>query len=338
MSSLTKTSLWSDTKRIPEVLSANLDRGDSLVHTLSQIGVDGAGRIVVTGNGASYYAAQTMAVAASLGGRTGPEVFAAPAEWLVSPHFTWRADDRLIVVSTSGELKEAIVAMDSTPAPTMAITQDATSSVGVRADACIELVMHSQVAFTHTQAFAGNVAILLGIWAHLVGDEILQEGLESLSGILDETIPRADAWMQSLDLVLPEASGGIVGGPCGTEPAAYETALLLKELALLPTEAMNVREAATTGLYAAGRGDLCVVIPTGDPAVLDETEALANSVGSFTLRLPGADQADVRLSSITTLPYSIALASSLGLKRGVNVDHPPWIDRYLAATRDQDRR
>ena len=63
-------------------------------------------------------------------------------------------------------------------------------------------------------------------------------------------------------------------GLCAGWPAALETALLLKEIASLPTEGMETREGATSGMYALGPTHIAVSLPTRHDPLIDETEQI----------------------------------------------------------------
>jgi fructoselysine-6-P-deglycase FrlB-like protein len=336
MGVLTSTRLWQEALALPETIERTL-RAASGLDAVAEL-VAPAKRLVVTGNGAAYYAALALWLA-SLENDSAqlPDVVAVPAGLVARGRFAWREGDRLLVVSSSGELRDAIEALEAgAPRPYAAITSSPESPIAAGAGACALVHVASQDALTHTQAFCGNVAAALAVWARVTGDESLAAGLaaapEAVRAALTEAPPFGVQALQLLDADVPAA---IAFGRGPAWAAALEAALLLKEVARIPAEGLETREGATSGMYALAPGHAVLSLPAGpgrDP-LLEEAERTCDSAGATVLRAPGGETADRRLAPLTTFPAAVALAIVLGLRAGHDVDRPTWADAYYATAR-----
>jgi hypothetical protein len=86
-------------------------------------------------------------------------------------------------------------------------------------------------------------------------------------------------------------------------------------------------------MYALDARSLAIsVSPSGfDPAV-EAAEHICRSRGAAVVHLR-APKADGRLIAATAFPYAVALAGRLGLRRGLDIDHPAWLEAYHATAR-----
>ncbi len=101
----------------------------------------------------------------------GPEVVAVPSGLLARGAFAWRPGDVLLVVSSSGEFRDLVEAVDAgAPTPFAAVTASAGSTLGARAGARALVSVANQRAVTHTQAFCGAVVAALSVWARVTSD------------------------------------------------------------------------------------------------------------------------------------------------------------------------
>src|SRR5438046_7186454 len=103
-----ETGLWQDVSGLPESLAARVGVDD----VAALLGAQGIRRIVATGNGAAYYVAVALWLA-SLEGRGGPEVVAVPSGLVARGAFGWRPDDALLAVSSSGEFRDLVEAVEA---------------------------------------------------------------------------------------------------------------------------------------------------------------------------------------------------------------------------------
>jgi fructoselysine-6-P-deglycase FrlB-like protein len=333
MSAFTQTSLWREARGIPLALELTLAEARGFDDVAALVGAKEVRRVIVAGNGAALYVAYALWLA-SLEGKTAFEIVAVPAGVLASSRFAWREEDRFVVVSSSGELRDAIEALEvGAPRPYAAVTANARSTLGAGAGAAALVHVEEQETETHTQAYCGNLAAVFAIWARVTGDADLSQSVATAPGVLSRLIDEAEAWAAgaSDDVGAPCAAVAFGSGPAWA--AALEAALLLKEVASVPAEGLETREGATSGMYALGPGHLALSLPTGQDAALAEAEETCRRTGASVLRLPGGDALDARLAGLATFPAALALAAELGLRAGLDVDRPAWADAYYDATR-----
>ncbi len=234
-----------------------------------------------------------------------------------------------LVFSSSGELRDVVgLAPDSLP-PYALITATPDSTLARHAQAVTVVPVRSQDAITHTQAYTGNVLAGLLCWSRASGRTL---DVREMPAVVHATLRAARTWVDALDLPA-NAPAGIVFGSGGGWPAALETALLLKEIASLPAEGMEMREGATSGMYALGATHLAVSLPTRDDPLIDETEQICARTGATVVRVPGGEEHPAALAPITTFPAALALATALGTAAGRNVDDPEWTAAYYATAR-----
>lgn len=332
MTGLERSGLWADARGMPDAVARTLDDADGFADLAAML--SGARRVVATGNGAALYAATSLWLAALRTPGAGPEVVAVPAGLLAQNAVAWRPGDLLLAVSSSGELRDVVAALDAgAPRPYAAITATPGSTIGAGAAARALVTVHRQEAVTHTQAFVGNVATALAVWAVVTGDEPLREAVALAPGALAAALDAAPAWGASAAQRAGPVAGLRSSLALGDLAAALETALLLAEVAGLPAQGLETREGATTGMYALRRGDVVLSLPTGPDPWLAEAEATCARTGAAVLRVPGGDRVDPRLAPITTFPAVLAFATLLGLQGGRDVDRPGWVDAYYATAR-----
>jgi len=335
MDGFESSTLWQETCILPRTLERTLAAADGFdeVATL----VRSAERVVVTGNGAAYYVALALWLASlETTASQRPSVVAVPAGLVARGALAWRNGDAMLAVSSSGELRDAIEALEAgAPRPYATITSTPDSTIGSGAAAAALVEVESQNGTTHTQAFAGNIAAALAVWSRVTDDEKLAEALAGVPEVVAVALEQAPGFAADALMRLGDVSAGIVFGSGPAWAAASEAALLLKEVARVPAEGMETREGATTGMYALRSGHAVLSLPAGpapDP-LLEEAERTCAATGATVLRAPGGMSADRRLAAITTFPAALALPIALGLRAGYDVDHPAWTDAYYATAR-----
>jgi fructoselysine-6-P-deglycase FrlB-like protein len=328
----TETGLWADIRELPEGLAATVDACDGLTDTAALLGAGDVRRIVVSGNGAAYYVAMAMWLAALQAPGRGPELVAVPSGLLAGGWFSFRPGDRLLAISSSGEFRDLIQAIDAgAPQPYTAITATAGSTVERGAGArVLQRVLH-QRAVTHTQALAGGVACALALWSQLSADSELADAVSDSPAAAARAVGAAERWASDLVIDPPPAAVAFSAGPGWA--AALEAALLLKEISRLPCEGVESREGATSAMFGVAQGHLALSLPLGDDPALIETERLCEGAGARVIRVPGGEEADPRLAVITTLPGSAAVSARLAESAGHDIDHPAWVDAYESTAR-----
>jgi fructoselysine-6-P-deglycase FrlB-like protein len=330
---LDETGLWRDVTELPSSLAATLEDRTGVGEVAALLGADGVRRVVASGNGAAYYVAVALWLA-SLDEPAGPEVVAVPSGLLARGAFAWRPGDALLAVSSSGEFRDLVEAVEAgAPTPYAAVTANAGSTLGARAEARALVSVANQRAVTHTQAFCGAVVAAHGIWAEVTSDSALDAALRRLPEELESTIARARTWVvDEMDKVDAEAAIAFGSGPAWA--GALEAALLLKEVAGIPAEGVETREGATSAMMALRPGALALSLPTGieDP-LLAEAEEICAGRGATVLRAPVGETADRRLAAVSTFPAAAALSARLGIERGLDVDRPAWTEAYYRVAR-----
>jgi fructoselysine-6-P-deglycase FrlB-like protein len=328
------TALWQETCRIPAVVRATLDAAagfDELARYLSSA----PGRVVVTGNGAAYYAGMTLWLTSVQSPAVRPHIVVAPAGVVCGQAFSWRPDDTVLVVSSSGELRDVVELAAARPKLRLAVvTSSPGSSLGRVADVAACVTVESQRAVTHTQAYAANVAAVLAVWARVTDDRTLGAAVEDSPAACQEAQERALDWVDAAAGAVGEVTAGVVFGSDVGWAAAMEAALLFKEVAGLPVEGMDTREGGTTGMYALSAQHMVLSLPTV-PAdrLMTEAEDTCRRAGAAVLTTPTAGIADGRLAALTTFAPAAALATVLALRAGRDVDAPAWTDAYYATAR-----
>lgn len=336
---LSASRLWEEARAMPATLAATVSAADGFDELAALLA--GAGRIVASGNGASYYAAHALWLAAVGSGAPRaaaelPELEAVPAGLLAAGRFGWREGDVLLAFSSSGELRDAIEALRAgAPATYGAVTAAPGSTIGSGARARALVSIESQEAVTHTQAFAGSVLAGLAVWARVTGDDALARATRDAPEAVAASLEEAERWVADAARPLGSPVAAVTFGTGPAWAAALEASLLLKEVARIPAEGMETREGATSGMYALGPGHLVLSLPAGsvlDP-LLAEAEATCAETGAAVVRAPGGTGADARLAALTTFPAALALSIVLGRRAGHDVDRPGWADAYYATAR-----
>jgi glutamine---fructose-6-phosphate transaminase (isomerizing) len=291
------------------------------------------GRVILTGNGASYYAGLTAATAA-LRSRTPNPWLAVPAGFLLASRVELRERDILFAISSSGELRDIIESLGSRPVASMvAITADGASPIARIADLAVVLPAQRQRAVTHTGAFAAAALMLLKLLALSAADTELEMLVEEAPEFVAHAVDVTENWIPILGS-LPVPAHALTFGSGTAWAAALETALLLKEVSRIPSEGVETREAATSSMTAIRGGDVAVAIQSGaDDPLVSETSLVLKRTGASVVELPGAAGIDERLSPLLALPAGVALAIAYARRAGRDPDAPDWYAAYLETAR-----
>src|SRR4051812_16473778 len=192
------TGLWADVRELPEALEATVAAADGVEPAAEQLRSAGARRIVATGNGAAYYVAHALWLAALESAGDGPPVVAVPCGVAARGSFRWRAGDAVLAVSSSGEFRDVVeIARAAGGRPCVAVTAQADSSLARAASASVVQRVASQRAVTHTQALAGAYACTLALWAAVTGDEGLRSLVEGAAAAAATAVEQVEAWASS---------------------------------------------------------------------------------------------------------------------------------------------
>jgi glucosamine 6-phosphate synthetase-like amidotransferase/phosphosugar isomerase protein len=329
---LASSVVWAEASSIPDVMADLLDDTPG-VEQVARV-LAGGSRIVATGNGAAYYAAQAMALEAWASPSSVTDVVAVPAGLISSGSWQWREGDVPLVFSSSGELRDIAALVPAGMPPTWVLsTSTPGSSLHRAASASVVVPIRGQRAVTHTQAFAGNVLVGLMLWRAVCGVDP-RDGLSELPHAVADALDGAPQWSQMVSSVLPAVPHAAMAfGTGGASVAALETALLLKEVAGIPAEGLETREGATSGMYALRPGHLVLAHPTLDDPLCDEAADVCARMGADVIRVPGGVLAPRAAAALTTFPAALALAGTLGRRAGLDIDQPTWTSAYYATAR-----
>jgi glucosamine 6-phosphate synthetase-like amidotransferase/phosphosugar isomerase protein len=279
----------------------------------------------VTGNGASHYAGVAFWLASL---QTEIEVQAVPSGLLgcLAP----RPGDATLAVSVSGEFRDLVEALDDLPRPLVVVTGTAGSTLGRHADAVVPLGVADHGTDTHPQDFCNATIACLALLARLEPqDSSLAKLIETVPELVSGTVRQVRTWLDPPRR--PEAV--VVGGHATAWAGALETALLVKEIARIPAEGLEMREAATSALTGLDEGCLALGLATKDDPFLDEAERLWAGSGATILRIPFGADVDHRVVPVTSFPACIALATALAQQDGLDPDNPWWVDSYFTTAR-----
>ena len=190
-------------------------------------------------------------------------------------------------------------------------------------------------AATHTHSYCGVVAACLALWSALTHDDNLAAALPRLGDRVAATLQKTPAWSQKAlsDVDIPTSAFAFGPGPAWA--AALESALLVKEIAQIPCEGVESREASTAVMTTLQPGHLVLSIMTDDDPTTAESEAVCAARGATVVRLGGPEGVDRRLSPITSFPAAVAVALTLTARRGLSPDAPLWLETYESTARSK---
>jgi fructoselysine-6-P-deglycase FrlB-like protein len=329
------TDIWQDALEMPEALQTTLDDSEGFADVVSLLCRAGTRRIVASGNGASYYVAQALWLAALEGDRCPLEVAAVPGGLLAKGGFRWREGDVLLAISSSGEFRDVIEAIESPSFrhPFAAVTSMRQSTIGATAGAGAVVKIPRQRAVTHTQAFCGAVLTCLSIWADISSDDALRRAVAEVPGACERALRSSERWADEKFDSVRTPSAAVVFGTRTAWAAALEGALLIKEIGRIPCEGVETREGATSAMTALNADHLALSLPTLGDDLIAEAEEICGARGAQVLRAPGGLEADRRASAITVFPASLALSVALALRAGWDADNPEWNSSYFTTAR-----
>lgn len=147
----------------------------------------------------------------------GPELVAVPGGLVARGAFPWREGDAFLAISSSGEFRDLVEAIDGSPAPKVAVTAHPDSTIGRAAQVVLPVTVSSQRAITHTQAFLGAVAACLAVWAWM-GRASIGEVVEACPVPLLVSGGRREA---DLSVAVGRAREAVQGGAAGVVYGRY---------------------------------------------------------------------------------------------------------------------
>jgi fructoselysine-6-P-deglycase FrlB-like protein len=288
------------------------------------------GRILVTGNGASHYAGVLASLAAL---ETGIDLHAVPSGLLRK--VAARDEDATIVVSVSGEFRDLVEALEDglLQRPLVVVTASAGSTLALAADAVVPLAVEDHGTETHPQDFCNAALACLALLARLSGDDVLRQLVEAVPRQVAATTLAVGDWLPAVE----RPAAAVCAGHGAAWAGALELALLLKEIARVPAEGLETREAATSALTGLHEDCLVVALASrGDP-FLTEAKELWTASGASVLEIPFGAELDPRVVPVVSFPAGAAVAVALAEWARLDADHPWWVDAYLSTARRHAR-
>jgi fructoselysine-6-P-deglycase FrlB-like protein len=330
-----RTRLWADLQHAPGVLQRTLAARDGIISAAGLLRSGKARRLVAVGNGASSYIAQALWLASlETPGAAPVQVTAVPAGLLTTGRFSWEAGDAMLAISASGEARDLISAMRNLPkgVSRLALTASPESTIAGLADAVVRVADAPLDSLTHSHPYQGAVAAALATWAEATDDDTLRAALATTAEEVAARTAGAQAWAERVleGHELPTAFFAFGSGTGWA--AALEASLLVKELAQVPGEGVELREAATTVMTTLRPGHLVVDLTPGAPGA-EETEDACSGRGARVVRTGAVP--DTRVSPITSFPELAALALRLTFASGLDPDAPAWSDTYFEVARQK---
>jgi len=319
----------SDIRREPESLQDQLDsrlEPDALAMLRRLHGFD---RIVLTGMGASLHALYPVFLTLASAGLPVWQV--ETSELLGEADGLVTTRTLLWITSQSGRSAEVAALLERTSARHPAVlgfTNDTNSPLAEASDALVELHSGPEHA-VGTRSYVNSLAAHARATAVVLERELpgdLSEAPSRLAEYLGRWDEHVAAWEAAVSeqILFAVARGASLA-------AARTGALIIKEAAKTPIEAMSAPQFRHGPLEMADER-LCVIVLPGGPADAPLNERLAADLAAFganavTLGLPGADHAPElpRLSSedarplAEILPFqilSVVLAERLGYEPG----------------------
>jgi fructoselysine-6-P-deglycase FrlB-like protein len=333
---VTQTASWKDVAALPDAVARTLAATSGMEAVAATLRDAQVRRLIVTGNGASYYAAMAAWLASlERPGEPLANVQCIPSGLLASGSFHFRDGDAVLAVSVSGEFRDIVEALEGArlPRPILAVTAGADSTLARQADAVVQIHIDGRATVTHTQDFCNATIACLGILARILRDQNLLRLLESVPELIAKTLDGVEDWLEETIATLGRPTAAVTLAHGTAWAGALEYALLLKEIARIPAEGLETREAATSAMTGLTPNSLVLAIASlGDPH-LAEAERLCKTSGATVARVPFGHPIDRRLVPITSFPAGAGLAVALALKAGLDPDNPWWVRTYFDTAR-----
>jgi glucosamine--fructose-6-phosphate aminotransferase (isomerizing) len=304
-------------------------------------------RIFIIGNGTSYYTSLAAGYTARL--------LAKPGDAQVFPmmagdfrHYAPSLDESDVIVgmSASGEFRDVIQVFERLHGRNLCVgvTQVPDSSLTRLSDFTLVAgggqskvpVMTKTYASTLTSAHLLFLAFYQAPGSYLedlrLSADRCQAGIDAAEGLLPSLIPQIQHFEHAFHF----------GAGCGYA-AALETALKMKEMAMLHAEGAETWEMASGPAIIVDEHSLCLALTTGGKGDESTTQGAEKSrqwgaavleigpkanVGHW--HIPVAAPAHECFASLGLVPPAALLAFRLARARGYDPDHPAWRERYYS--------
>jgi glucosamine--fructose-6-phosphate aminotransferase (isomerizing) len=304
-------------------------------------------RIYIIGNGTSLYSSMAASYTARLlANAEDPLVIAFPAGDF--RYFTpaLSAQDVVVGVSASGEFRDVLSIFERLEGKCLriGITHVADSSIARLADVCLVSAGGASHAAVMTKTYASTLTA-----AHLLLLDFFSAPAEYYAA-LAATADLCQATISAAEERIPQVVEQLAGfehafhfGAGIGYATALETALKMKEMALLHAEGSETWEMASGPATMVSPRVFCVAHTSGgmgDPATLSGAKKAAEwgarvvEFGPeshvddlyFPVTPPGVES----FASLVLVPPAALLAYRLARRRGYNPNQPAWRERYIS--------
>jgi glucosamine--fructose-6-phosphate aminotransferase (isomerizing) len=304
-------------------------------------------RIYIIGNGTSFYTSMAATYTARmLATADDPQVLAVPAGDFryfmpaISP------DDVIVGMSASGEFRDVVAVFEELrgKCPLVGITHVAGSSLCNLADHILISAGGPSRVPVMTKTYASTLTAL-----HLFLLELFEapqayfEDLAASSKRCELALLHAKEVLPKLVPVMAKFEHAFYFGAGNAFAAALESALKMKEMALLHAEGSETWEMASGPATVVSDKTFCAALYTGDPsdAATEVTAAHAKEWGASLLEVgPKTGRADFHITvpapdcpafaSLSLVPPLALLAYQVARTRGHNPNKPAWRERYYS--------
>jgi glucosamine--fructose-6-phosphate aminotransferase (isomerizing) len=324
---------------------------DAAMEVASRLRSAGVERIAVLGNGTSLYASQASTyLHNALASPRSTAVWAMHTGEYAQYPVPLAENDALVAVSVSGELNDLLEVCERAKGRhhVIGLTNIADSSLTRLVDHVLLMQAGRSLVPTSTKTFVTSVATLQLLWlglAELQGNAEaadLRRQLLATPSLVEQSMEEARAQLAPAADRLDHCERLFVLGSGPAYALAQEFALVFREVANLPADAVQTREMVQGPIAVVDKtvGIVAISAPGPSQAVTKQTLAQCAEVGAVTLEV-GDTAGGLRISAqchdlLIPITYGgplFLLANELGVRRGVDVDHPRWESIYLVATR-----
>lgn len=339
--------IYAEINQTPHAIRETIELSKSAAHTIAQeLGARSIQRLFLIGNGTSYYSSLAAGYTARQLAKPGtPQVYPMMAGDFRYYTPALGEQDAIIGISASGEFRDVLEVFERFQAkvPCIGITQVPGSSITRLTGYLLYGGDGPSRVSVMTKTYASTLTA-----AHLLLLALLEAPAQVWDGLL-LSAQLCESAIQACDRALPEILPHIAhfehvfhfGAGCAYA-AAMESALKMKEMAILHAEGSETWEMASGSAIILDQKALCVALysgGSGDQSTA-ETARHARSWGARVLEIGPACQAgdlhipltpppDEIFASLCLVPPLALLAYRLAQKRGFNPDRPDWEQRYL---------
>lgn len=333
----------------PDAIRATLDgAGPAAAEAVAALQARDVRRLYVIGNGTSYHSSLACAsLHRHLSGPDDPTVVAITAGDFRAYPPELGVGDAVLGISASGEFRDVVAAAEALRGriPFVGVAHVPNSSLAHAAASLVVSAGGPSEVPVMTKTFSATLVAAQLVVIGLLGSELLDRVVTQVRQAADHAeraIADAEPVVPQLALELAGAEHIFVVGSGLAHVAAMEAALKLKEMALVHAEATESWEMASGVATVVGPATVVVALAPEGPgrhATADVVRHAAEwgarivevgpermSADSTLLPLPPGAVEDH--APLTAVPPIALLADALARRRGIDPDHPGWVERY----------